>query len=115
MNGSVGIYKKKKSNKTDCENYKRITLLTHVGKIYVRIIESRLRRQVEENLGNWQHGFRPGMSTVDVVFALKMLLEKVWEWNQNKYQPFIDLGKAFDRLSRERLWKIMRRIQCHIT
>lgn len=66
-----------------------------------------MRRQGEDKIGNWQHGFRPGRSTADLVFALKTLLEKGWEWNKNKYIAFIDLEKAFDRINRERLSKIM--------
>lgn len=100
------IYKNK-GEKTNCSNYRGITLLSHAGKIYERIIEHRIRQQVEEKLGNWQYGFRPGRSTVDPVFALKMLLEKSWEWNKNKCIAFIDMEKAFDRINRRALWRVL--------
>lgn len=95
----------KKGEKTDCGNYRGISLLSHAGKIYERVLERRLRVIVEEKIGEWQHGFRPGRGTIDLVFALKMLLEKSWEWGISKSMAFIDLEKAFDRIPRERLWE----------
>lgn len=63
---------------------------------------------MEEKIGNWQYGFRPGRCSTDFVFALKMMLEKSWEWNKNKCIAFIDLEKAFDRINRNNLWNVMR-------
>ena len=64
----------KKGDKTRCENYRGISLLSHAGKIYERVMEQRLRGLVEEKIGKWQHGFRPGKGTVDHIFAMKLLL-----------------------------------------
>jgi hypothetical protein len=100
------IYKNKGA-RADCNNHRGITLLSHTGKIYERIIERRIRATVENKLGSWQHGFRPGRGTVDLVFALKLLLEKSWEWNKKKYVAFIDLEKAFDRINRRKLWALL--------
>ena len=97
----------KKGDKTVCSNYRGITLLSHVGKIYTRIIEMRLRGYVESKLGESQYGFRPGRSTTDLIFALKMCLEKSWEWNIEKFILFMDLEKAFDRIRRQNLWNIL--------
>ena len=98
----------KKGDKQDCNNYRGISLLSHVGKLYERIIERRLRSQVEDKIGDWQYGFRPGRSTLDLIFALKMLLEKSWEYNEERYLVFIDLEKAFDRINREQLWNVLK-------
>ena len=87
----------KKGDKTDCSNYRGISLMSHALKVYERILEVRLRGCVE-HLGEWQCGFRPGRGTTDLIFTLKMILEKTWEWNKEKYVAFLDLEKAFDRL-----------------
>ena len=97
----------KKGDKTRCENYRGISLLSHAGKIYERVLEQRLRGLVEEKIGKWQHGFRPGKGTVDLIFAMKLLLEKDWEWNKDKYAVFIDMEKAFDRVPRKKLWEAL--------
>ena len=97
----------KKGDKTECKNYRGISLLTHVGKMYEGILERRLRAVLEDRLGEWQYGFRPGRSIVDLVFSLRMVIEKAWEWDRPQYIAFIDLEKAFDCIPREKLWKVL--------
>jgi Reverse transcriptase (RNA-dependent DNA polymerase) len=87
------IYKRK-GDKADCGNYRGISLLPHFTKIYERVLERRLRRHIEEKLGEWQHGFRPNRSTSDLIFSMKMTLEKKWEFNDKTYLAFLDLEKA---------------------
>lgn len=98
----------KKGDRRKCENHRGITLLIGTSKIYERILERRLRQRVEGALGEWQHGFRPGRSTTDLIFYMKMLTEKIIEWNEKAYVAFIDLEKAFDRINRRRLWGVLR-------
>ena len=97
----------KKGEKTSCDNHRGITLLSHAGKIYSRILENRLRDCVENVLDDSQFGFRPGRGTTDATFIVKLLLEKSWEWGIDKYVLFIDLEKAFDRVDRGSLWQIL--------
>ena len=97
----------KKGEKTACENHRGITLLSHCGKIYSSVVEKRLRTQVEACLGDWQHGFRERRGTLDLIFLMKTLMEKNWEWGKEKFALFIDLEKAFDCVPRERLWKVL--------
>ena len=97
----------KKGERTECKNHKGVMLLSHTGKIYNRIIEKRLRSCVEESLVKGKHGFRPGRGTSDLIFAMKMILEKSWEWNKETYIMFIDLEKAFDSVRRSSLWTIL--------
>ena len=97
----------KKGDKAFCENFRGISLLSHCGKLFSSIIERRLRVHVEHRLGEWQYGFRPGRSTLDLIFVMKMIMEKNWEWGRDKFCLFIDMEKAFDRVPRKILWKIM--------
>jgi hypothetical protein len=46
-------------DKANCANYHGISLLTHTGKSYERILERRLRIRAVKALGEWQYGFRP--------------------------------------------------------
>ena len=81
----------KKGDRTDCNNYRPISLLPHAGKIYERILKGRLRTYVEDTLHETQHGFRPNRGTTNLSFALKILLEKSWEFNYPRYLAFLDL------------------------
>ena len=56
---------------------------------------------------SWESGFRSGRGTADMIFTLKIIFEKSWEWNEDKYIAFLDLEKAFDRVPRQKIWDAM--------
>jgi len=60
-----------------CDSHRRITSLSHLGKVYTRILEKRLRACVESLLNDYQCGLHPAR-TIDAIFVVKMLLEKIW-------------------------------------
>ena len=69
--------------------------MNHTMKIWERIIEARLRDRVEIN--KQQYGFMPGKETTDVMFALRMLMEKYREDQRELYCIIVDLEKAYDK------------------
>jgi len=108
----VSLYKNKGS-KSDCGNYRGISLLSTAGKILARIILNRLITSVSEaNLPEAQCGFRPNRSTTDMIFVVRQVQEKCREQNKDLYAIFIDLTKAFDTVNREALWVILQRLGC---
>ncbi|XP_076053645.1 uncharacterized protein LOC143032651 [Oratosquilla oratoria] len=62
---------------------------------------------VEEKLEESQYGFRPQRGKTEIIFTLRMIMEKCWEWAKDIYIVFIDLEKAFDRVLRNNLWDIL--------
>ena len=68
-----------------------------------RVLEGRIRALVEPVLGEEQHGYRKDRSVTDLIFGLRIVLEKAWEFDRDLYISFIDLQKAFDTIPRERL------------
>ena len=63
----------KKGDKTECGNYRGITLLSLAGKVYAKVLQSRVQAIVEPSIAEEQCGFRPGRSTTDQVFALRLI------------------------------------------
>ena len=59
-----------------------------------------------------QCGFREGRSTMDMVFSLRQVQDKCQEQNMPLYAVFIDFTKAFDTVSREGLWIVLRKFGC---
>lgn len=108
----VALYKNKGS-KADCGNYRGISLLSTAGKILARILLNRLIATVsEDNLPEAQCGFRPGRSTIDMVFTVRQIQEKCIEQQMDLYTVFIDLTKAFDTVNREALWSVLLKLGC---
>nr|XP_049577497.1 glycine receptor subunit alpha-3 isoform X2 [Syngnathus scovelli] len=98
----------KKGDRRVCSNYRGITLLSLPGKVYSGVLERRVRREVEPRIQEEQCGFRPGRGTVDQLYTLGRILEGAWEFAQPVHMCFVDLEKAFDRVPREVLWRVLR-------
>ena len=108
----ITLYKNK-GEKSDCSNYRGITLLSIAGKILARVLLNRLVPAVAElHLPESQCGFRSNRGTTDMVFVLRQLQEKCREQNKGLYVTFVDLTKAFDTVSRNGLWQILERLGC---
>lgn len=97
----------KKGDKQDCKNYRGISLLNSSYKVMSRITLRRLEEYTKCIIGDHQAGFVRGKSTSDQVFIVKEALAKYWEFNRECYCMFIDFGKAYDSLNRNKLWSKM--------
>ena len=92
-----------------CSNYRGIKLISYTMKLWKRVVEARLRREVK--ISEQQYGFMPRKSTTDAMFALRVLMEKYREGQKELYCVFLDLEKAYDKVPREELWYCMRKLQ----
>nr|XP_027229376.1 uncharacterized protein LOC113821128 [Penaeus vannamei] len=91
----VTIYKRKGDN-LECNSHRGIKLLEHILKVIERVIDQRLRGQV--NIHEYQFGFMPGRSTVIAIFIMRQVQEKFLECNRKLYYCFVDLEKAYGRV-----------------
>jgi len=85
-----------KGVKTDCSNYRGISLLPTTYKILSNILLSRLTPYAEEIIGDHQCGFRHNRSTANHIFCNRQILDKEWEYNKAVHQLLTDLKKALD-------------------
>jgi sorting nexin-29 len=97
----------KKGDKTNCNNYRRISLLSTAYKILSNILLARLTPYVNEVTGDHQCGFHCNRSTTDQIFYIWQILEKKWKYNGTVHQLFIDFKKAYDSVKREVLYNIL--------
>ena len=74
----VTIYKNK-GDRSDCNNYRGISLLNIVGKAFARVLLNRLQTLASRVYPDSQCGFRAERSTIDMIFSLRQLQEKCRE------------------------------------
>ena len=103
---------KYKGERSNCNNYRGIALLSVIGKVFAKIILIRLQKLVERVYPESQCGFRAGRSRIDMVFSLPQLQKKYREQQMALYIAFIDLTKAFVLVSRDGLFQNLPKIGC---
>ena len=101
----IPIYKK--NNREEYRNYRGISLLSLPGKVYAKCLERKCREIVESKLKDGQCGFRPGRSTAGQIFTLRQIVEKSWEYAKDVSSCFVDLEKAYYRVPRDKLWRVL--------
>ena len=91
------VYKKR--NRENFVNYRPISLLPCISKVFERVIYARLINYIDkfDLLSNNQYGFRQKRSTID---ALTNVIEQIRCASNDETQLciFLDLKKAFDTI-----------------
>ena len=95
------VYKKK--SKACKDNYRPVSILSNISKVYERCIYDQIQTYFDQILSKYQCGFRKGYNVQHCLIAL---IEK-WKQSVDKGGAFgallTDLSKAFDCLSHELL------------
>ena len=99
----------KKGQLIDLNNWRGVSLLSVVGKVFARIVMNRLVAIAECVLFDSQCGFCPGRACKDMIHALNQLMEKHREFCKPLYICFIYLTKAYDCVPRELMWRVLDR------
>ena len=73
---SLVITLPKKGNLQQCQNYRKISHISHPSKVMLKIILNRLKPQAEKIIAEEQAGFRADRSTTEQIFNLRILCEK---------------------------------------
>ena len=99
----------KKKDRTECGNYRGISLVAHAGQILLKIIVRRLSKYCERVriLPEEQSGSRPNRSTTDRMFVIRRLQKLARKKLIPLYVCFIDLTKAYDAVDRTLLWTVL--------
>jgi hypothetical protein len=86
----------KKGDNRNLKNYRPISLLSNVYKLYTKVLTNRLQHQLDDNQPPEQAGFRSGFSTMDHIHAINQLREKCAEYQRPLCIALVDFEKAFD-------------------
>ncbi|GFR92248.1 endonuclease-reverse transcriptase [Elysia marginata] len=107
---SVFIMLPKKEGATECSLHRTISLMSHLTKLLLIIIMTRIRGKLRPEISNNQFGFVEDRGTRNAIFTLSMIIERAIEMKKDLYLCFIDYSKAFDRVRPDELYKILNRI-----
>lgn len=93
------IYKGK-GKKTDLQNYRPISVLSNIGKIFEKIVNNRLEEYLTKNniITPRQFGFRKGVGTEDALIELTSHLYDQLDKHKKLIAGFLDIRKAYDSI-----------------
>lgn len=96
----------KKGNRNEVQNYRGISFMNVVVKIFVGVLKNRLTEWEQKGkiLNEYQAGFRKGYSTNDNIFNLVSIIRIKMEERKKVYCFFVDFRAAFDRVDRRALF-----------
>ena len=103
----VPLYKEK-GNKCECSNSRNISLLSVVGKLYGKVLITRVRVGTECTIGEEQCWFRQGRGCMDQVFAVRQVCEKYLANGKDVFWVFMDSLKAYDTINQHGMWQMLR-------
>jgi hypothetical protein len=86
----------KSGHLTNCTNYRSLTLLPALSKLFSNLLLQRLNPRVE--LSDHQYGFRHGHRTADALFSLDAIVRPLVQRGDLTCHIFLDWSKAYDRV-----------------
>ena len=98
----------KKGSAKECSDCGTIVLISHAGKVILKILQARLQQYVNQELPYVQAGFRTDRGTRDQIANIHWIIEKARKFQKNIYFCFIDYAKGLDCVDHNQLWKILK-------
>ena len=100
----------KPGDRRECSNSRGISLISHLGKVFEICIHQRVQKifdNIINSINETQFGSMKGKGIDDALLISTMITGSSLERNLNLYKCYIDLKKAYDRVSRKILFKIL--------
>ena len=90
----IPIYKN--GDRSDPNNYRGITIISNIAKLFNSVINNRLIKFIENNnlIDENQIGFKQKSRTSDHVFVLKSLIDKYLSNGNKLYTCFVDFSQS---------------------
>ena len=93
---SIFITLPKKSKAQSWTEYRMISLMSHITKLLLKVIEQRIVKKIDNEVSRLQSRFRSGSGTREGIFNLGTVCEWAIDLGKDVYICFIDYTKAFD-------------------
>ena len=85
------------------EQYRPVSLTSHIMKVFERVLRLELVKHMEENnlINRTQHGFKAGHSTITQLFEYYDSLLTILEKGDEADVIYMDLAKAFGKVDHD--------------
>jgi hypothetical protein len=103
----------KKGSRNACNNYRGISLMDSLAKLFDSILSRRLERWFQPD--REQAGAQKGRGCVEHLITLRLLMDFAKHRKRKLYVIFVDFSKAYDRVPRDRLIRRMISLGCGAT
>ena len=91
----------KKSDRTNIDNYRPVSILPCISKIYERTLEEQISTYIQPYLSNYLCGFRKGYSAQNCLLVMLHLWNNALDRHDIAGALLTDLSKAFDCLNHD--------------
>ena len=97
------------------DDYRGIAVGSVLAKLYALVVLARLDAWAESTgqRAHGQAGFRAGRGTPDNCFILRHVIDAAAVRKKPLYCAYIDFSKAYDRVDRDLLWRVLRGMGLH--
>ena len=110
MMKSIFITIPQKPKAVDCEDFRTISLMSHVMKVLLKVILNRIKNKVNAEVSREQFGFGPHLGTREAIFYMRMTTERCIGAHKDVFACFIDYSKAFDKIHHIKLIESLNKI-----
>ena len=107
------VFLYKKGDSSNLNNYRPISLLNSIYKIFAAFIQRRLSYMLARHLQRTQYGFRQRKSTAQAIHLVRRAMEYGERTGNNLLLLLLDWEKAFDKVKHEALFQSLERMQVH--
>jgi hypothetical protein len=98
----------KKGEISQRRNWRGVTLLVVISKIFNKIILEQIKNLLVKGLWKEQAVFRHNRPCIDQINTLRVIIEQSLKFQSPLYMLFVDYQRAFDSLSRAWIWDELR-------
>ncbi|CAL4246672.1 unnamed protein product, partial [Meganyctiphanes norvegica] len=100
----------KSGNRMDCGNYRGISIMDTLAKVYDKLLLNRLT--LWSYIDKCQAGAQKGRGCIEQMLTLRLLMDLAKFKKRKLYILFIDFSKAYDKVPRNKLIEYMKSLGC---
>ena len=100
----------KSGNRMDCGNYRGISIMDTLAKVYDKLLLNRLT--LWSDIDKSQAGAQKNRGCIEQIMTLRLLMDFAKFKKKKLYLLFIDFSKAYDKVPRNKLLEYMKSLGC---